>query len=101
MRYLENKVREINDKNGWVFPKNSWNNELFIASKLCLLHSEISETLEALRKNNFENFKEELADIFIRLVDLSTGLNIDLGQEILKKLDILSNRSFKHGNKRL
>ena len=101
LQVIEEEIRRINDLNGWVIPKNAWEQDHFIPTKLCLLHSEVSEALEGFRKNDFENFKEELADIFIRLLDLSTGLNIDMTETVLKKLVVLKERKFKHGNKRV
>jgi NTP pyrophosphatase (non-canonical NTP hydrolase) len=37
-----------------------------VPEKLCLIHSEVSEALEAHRKDDKENFAEEIADIIIR-----------------------------------
>jgi NTP pyrophosphatase (non-canonical NTP hydrolase) len=43
------------------------------------------------------NFKEELADVAIRLGDLCGGLGIDLETEILNKMAINESRPYKHG----
>lgn len=68
-----------------------------ICTRLTLIHDEVSEATEGLRKNDIANFKEELADIAIRLADLVGGLNIDLEGEIKKKMKINHNRPYKHG----
>lgn len=68
-----------------------------IGNRLMLLVGEVGEAQEALRKNDYENFKEELADIAIRLGDLAGGLNIDLQEEILKKMEKNTKRPYKHG----
>ena len=41
----------------------------------------------------------ELADVAIRLADLAGGLNIDLEEEINKKMNRNKNRKYKHGKK--
>ena len=64
---------------------------------LMLVVGEVSEAHEALRKNDKENFKEELADIVIRVADMCGGLDIDLEYEIIKKMDTNSKRPYKHG----
>ena len=84
----------LNDKKEDII-KNNINNA--IATRLMLITSEISEALEGLRKNDYENFKEELADVAIRLGDLCGGLDIDLESEILKKMEKNQTRSYKHG----
>jgi NTP pyrophosphatase (non-canonical NTP hydrolase) len=68
-----------------------------VATRLALIHSEVSEALEAIRNGDRENFKEELADIVIRVFDLCGGLGIDLECEIEKKMEKNRNRPFKHG----
>ncbi|SKA89574.1 MazG nucleotide pyrophosphohydrolase domain-containing protein [Clostridium sp. USBA 49] len=68
-----------------------------IATRLMLIVSELSEALEALRKDDLDNFQEELADTAIRLADLSGGLGIDLEIEIIKKMEKNQNRPYKHG----
>lgn len=64
-----------------------------VASKLALIHSEVSEALEGDRKDLFDDhlphrssLEVELADAFIRLVDLAGALELDLGGAIVEKL---------------
>jgi NTP pyrophosphatase (non-canonical NTP hydrolase) len=64
-----------------------------------LITGEVAEAHEALRKSDFDNFKEELADIVIRVADLAGGLDIDLEDEILKKMEKNTLRPYKHGKK--
>lgn len=68
-----------------------------IGNRLMLIVSELSEALEALRHNDEDNFKEELADVAIRLGDLCGGLHINLEKEIQKKMKINESRPYKHG----
>lgn len=47
----------------------------FYASKLALVHSEVTEVLEAIRKDKGDQeVVEELADVIIRTLDLYEGL---------------------------
>jgi NTP pyrophosphatase (non-canonical NTP hydrolase) len=64
-----------------------------IAEKLALIHSEVSEGLEGLRKNRMDDhlphrkmLEVELADAVIRICDLAGALEFDLGGAILEKL---------------
>ncbi|MEH7122089.1 MazG nucleotide pyrophosphohydrolase domain-containing protein [Bacillus sp. JJ1773] len=66
---------------------------------LALIHSEVSEALEADRKGNHENFAEELADVCIRVFDLCGSKGIDLENAILKKMEHNKGRTYKHGGK--
>lgn len=79
------------------------------ASKLALIHSEISEALEEARngkslQENWQSMPEkpegvpaELADIAIRVFDLAGWLQIDLEAAIVEKLDFNQTRQHKHG----
>jgi NTP pyrophosphatase (non-canonical NTP hydrolase) len=69
----------------------------FITQFLALIICETTEAIEGLRKNDNDNFKEELADIAIRLADLCGGLGVDLESEIIKKMKINADRPYKHG----
>lgn len=48
----------------------------FICTKLALIHSEVTEVLEAIRKSKDETeVMDEFADIIIRTLDLYAGMN--------------------------
>ncbi|MBU5267325.1 hypothetical protein KQI21_10945 [Virgibacillus proomii] len=66
---------------------------------LALIHSEVSEVLEADRKGDQENFEEELADVCIRIFDLCGSKDIDLEDAIYTKMERNKGRSYKHGSK--
>jgi len=70
---------------------------VYISQFLMLIVGEASEAQEGLRKNDYENFKEELADIVIRTFDLAGGLDIDLESEILAKMSKNRERPYLHG----
>jgi len=70
-----------------------------IPEKLMLIVTEIGEACEADRTSDFDNFKEEIADTFIRLADLCGYLGIDIEKEIEIKTAINRKRPKKH-NKR-
>lgn len=66
---------------------------------LALIHSEVSEALEADRRGDKENFAEELADTCIRVFDLCGSMGIDLEKAIMQKMERNKGRSYKHGGK--
>lgn len=76
----------------------------FVLAKLCLIHSEVSEVMEAYRKQHGPvKLTEEFADIIIRVVDLWAGMYgegmVDsLDESISNKMSVNSNRPYKHGN---
>jgi len=84
----------------WAKSKGWYDSERPTPELLCLLHSEVSEALEAYRNRDENNFKEELADLFIRLVDACEYWNIDLEVEVYKKHEYNKIRTYRHGNKR-
>lgn len=69
----------------------------FKSQYLFEIASELSEALDALKKNDQDNFKEELADAFIYLADFCGGINVDIVSEIKKKLKENADRPFLHG----
>lgn len=71
--------------------------EIILAEKIALIHSEVSEAYEAYRKQNIngqDGFKEELADVVIRVIHLCGIFEIDIQAEILKKLEFNKNREW-------
>ncbi len=73
-------------------------NEINVAEKIALIHSEISEAYEAYRHKNINGrngFKEELGDAVQRILHLSGIFDIDLEKEILKKIKNNKNRKWQ------
>ena len=107
LKKLGEEIASINKSNGWdTITLKDWTSAKYdpyirfkIPSKIALLHSEVSEALEAFRSNNIENFAEEMADVIIRVLDVTHGLNIDVGEAIIEKLTVNRTRGFRHGNK--
>lgn len=77
--------------------KGFWDEERNIGEALMLVVTELAEAMEGYRHQDDANFKEELADAFIRLLDLCGGLNIDIEQEIYQKAIVNKKRPYKHG----
>jgi len=67
--------------------------------KLMLVVTELSEAMEAYRHEDTENFKEEIADTFIRLCDICGSVNIDIEREIRTKMEVNKKRPYLHGKK--
>lgn len=97
------EIVEINTANGWnVTRRSDWHDNTYkVPAVLALIHSEVSEALEAYRKDDAANFLEELADIVIRVLDCSHGLEMDLAAAIQAKVEKNRHRAYKHGGKRL
>ena len=77
--------------------KGFWDKERNVGEALMLIVSELAEAMEAHRKQDDANFREELADTFIRLFDLCEGLGVDIQSEIVKKSETNKNRPYRHG----
>ncbi len=77
--------------------KGFWDKERNMGEALMLIVTEIAEAMEAHRIQDNENFREEIADAFIRLLDLCGGLNLDIEEEIYKKSLKNKKRPYKHG----
>jgi NTP pyrophosphatase (non-canonical NTP hydrolase) len=87
---------------GWkVTTMADWPNQHEIPGVLMLIVTEVAEAMEAFREDDFEHFKEEMADIAIRTMGLSHGLGFDLMEEIVKKVEKNRSRPYQHGGKRL
>lgn len=72
----------------------------FLATKIALIHSEVSEMLEGLRKGKQDKHlpyateeSVEAADVLIRLADYCGNRNIDLGSLALYKMQYNARRT--------
>ena len=66
--------------------------------EFCLLYGEVAEAYEAYYKG-WDTFAEELADVAIYLMGLAEIKGIDLGAEILQKVEKNKNRQSKRNEK--
>ena len=89
------------EKGFWDKPKNF---DVF-GNKLALIHSEVTEVLEAMRKNKgSEEIVEEMVDILIRTLDLYASMRNggfvehSLDEVLFKKMEINKKRPRLHGN---
>lgn len=88
--------------------KGFWDGEYShdkIGNKLALVHSEVTEVLEAIRKNKgSEEVVYEMADVIIRLLDVYAAMRNEeqvlhsLDEILEKKININKERQRLHGN---
>lgn len=74
-------------------------NPSILPEKLALVHSEVSEALEALRDGDQAEFDDELADIVIRVLDIAAREGIDIQVAIENKIAKNALRPRMHGRK--
>ena len=107
---MDKAVEELQDSHNYgQLPKSivKATKDAFIAQKIALVGTELSEAIEGMRKPNYEangygigikdSFADEIADAIIRLLDLCGELNINIDAQIQWKMDYNNGRSEKHG----
>ena len=80
--------------------KGWWKWERNDGELIALMHSELSEALEAMRNcGSKDEIAEELADCCIRIFDYCGARDIDLADTLLKKIKYNKTRPHRHGKK--
>lgn len=68
-----------------------------VGLRLALIHSEVTEVLEAVRKQ-LGTEAEEIADILIRVFDYAAWREIDLDGAVAAKMEKNAGRTYLHGH---
>lgn len=101
---------DLNQLSDEVFSNNEakgfWDESRSVGECIALIHSELSEALEADRKDLMDDhlptrygLEVELADAMIRILDLAGYIGMDIGGALVEKLEYNKSRPHKHGKK--
>lgn len=88
-------------EHGW------WESKRNFGELVALMHSELSEALEAERHGNpqsdhipsFSGVEEEFADVIIRIMDAANGRGLRVAEALLAKMEFNRGRPHRHGGK--
>jgi len=102
------RIQDLMDRiNQYAHDKGWWDKPREFGTLIALVHSELSEALEAERVNmqsdkipEFSGVEEELADTIIRILDMAKELKLDLIGALRAKMDYNDTRAYRHGGKK-
>ena len=105
LEFAKSVGRMIQECHSLAKSNGFWDEEPNVGEKIALMHSELSECLESLRKGDreddhlpqFQNSVVELADVIIRIFDFAGYYNLPLAEAILAKHAFNKSRPFRHG----
>ncbi|MFZ4594194.1 MAG: MazG nucleotide pyrophosphohydrolase domain-containing protein [Verrucomicrobiaceae bacterium] len=109
LRDLQDECYRVACEKGWHEEDEIPPTPVRMMTWMALLHSEVSEAVEDIRRNKIqtvcredgkpEGMASELADVIIRALDTAGAMGFDMETEIRTKVDFNKTRSHKHGGK--
>ena len=90
---LSREALEIAQEHGFYL------DDFDLVKQMAMLHTEVSEAVEALRVGDTDAFAEELADVIIRCAGSAAWAKIDLQGAVDAKMEKNRTRPYKHGGK--
>lgn len=87
--------------------KGWWDDDRPIGTSIALVHTELSEALEAHRRGDppddkiqeYTGLEAEFADAVIRIMDIGKRFGLDISGAIIAKKKFNKTRSYRHGGK--
>lgn len=106
IKELQTDIHKCAVFHGWWDDKDPFSPDV-AGAKIALMHSELSEALEAIRNDNppdehcpaYSSLEIELADTIIRILDFAEARGLNIEGAVLEKMGYNRNRPFRHGGK--